>query len=392
MNWFSRCRYALFCLSCLMMILLLIACNEQKDEKVPLKSSIASVLYSTDTAGEKLGSGVSYMFLISENGDVSTVKKSGLELNSIIPYNNQILLHQKNEMIGIKEDGLMNHTEFKGCSAPSGYGQSSGLLKNQGYHYSLFNIGFTPDMDDYISRIRWGDAKNNYCKELGSYIEATGHDDNNIYLLSGDQIDPTRLNFQRVNIGDGTVDESTLIELKNMKSDSRIMFTRLIPYENSLIGIFSNSSQNSTQLQLLELNPAHPEDAKIYPLKEYSEGTSDYFLYNKDSIHVYNGLIYYVDGYGDVYSYDLKNEILEKEFHFEGYTRTPMLQDEQVFFKNDRLFFFRNNRDKGDHQIEAYSLNGDRESILPVKGIEQAIGRDKVHIYDFKILKESALD
>lgn len=375
-----------------MMIFLLIACNEQSDEKVPLKDSIASVLYSTDAAGEKLGSGVSYLFLISENGDVSTVKERGLELNSIIPYNNQILFHQKNEMIEIKEDGLMSNTDFKGCSAPSGYGQSSGLLKNHGYHYSLFNIGFTDDMDGYISRIRWGDKKNNYCKELGNYIEAAGDDDNNIYLLSGDQTDPTRLNFQVVSIENGMVDESTLVELKNMKSDSRIMFTQLIPYENSLIGIFSSSTQNSTQLQLLEINLAHPEDAKIYPLKEYSEGTSDYFLYNKDSIHVYNGLIYYVDGYGDIYSYDLKNELLEKEFHFEEYTRTPMLQDEQVFFKNDRLYFFRINPDKGEHQIEAYSLNGDRELILPVKGIKQEIGRDKVHIYDFKILKESALN
>lgn len=388
MNNFTGFRCSIFYVLCLIMIFLLTSCNEKNQEKFPLKGTVASVLYSTDTTGEKLGSGVSYMFLISKNGDVSTVKEKGLELNSIIPFNNQLLLHQKNEMIGIKENGLISQTDFKGCGVPSGYGQSSGLLENKGYYYSIFNIGFTADIDGYISRIRWGDLNNNYCKELGSYIEAIGHDENNIYLLSADQTDPMKLNFQVVDIGNGTVDKSTPVELENMKSDSRIIFTRLVPYEKSLIGIFSNSSLTSTKLQLLRINLGHPEDTKIYPLKEYSEGTSDYFLYNKDSIHVYKGLIYYVDGYGDVYSYDLKNEILEKEFHFEGYTRTPMLQDEQVHFSNDRLFFFRINREKDEHQIDTYLLNGDRESTVPIKGIKQVIGRDRVHIYDFKILKE----
>lgn len=386
MHSFFGCKYMLYSLFFLLIVLMLSACSEQKEEKIPPTNNVASVLYSTDTSGEQMGSGISYLFLVSQDGHVSTVKKRGLELNSIIPYEDQILFHQKNEMIEIKKDGVTSQTEFKGCTASSGYGQSSGILKKQGYYYSLFNIGFTSDMGGYISRIRWGDVTNNYCKELGTYIEAAGNDDDHIYLLSGDRADPTKLNFQTVDVGDGTLNEGSLIELKNMKSDSRIMFTRLLPYENRLIGIFSTSNDKGNELQLLEVNPADPNAAKIHSLKEYSEDSSDYFLYNKEAIHVYDEQIYYVDGYGDVYSYDLKKEVLNKEFHFENYTRTSRLQDEQVFFNKDQLFFFRYNPEKGEHQIETYSLKGDLEAVLPVKGIGQEIGKDKVHIYDFKIL------
>lgn len=355
-------------------------------EKVTYSEAVASILYSTDVAGEGLGSGISYLFLVKDDGSISVVKDRGLELNSLIPYQDKLLLHQKSELVEIQADSEINRIEFQDCNAPSGYGQSSGVLEGPGYHYSLFNVGFTEDMSGYTSKIRWGDGKSNYCGEIGSFFETFGNDDEFIYLFSGDSVDPEKLNFRRVTLSDGEITESDPVELTSMESDARIMFTRFIPYKDRLLGIFSDSSLGNAELKLLEINPEEPSDAKIHELKSYPGYSSDYFLYNKDSIHVHDGLIYYADGYGDVYAYDPEAESLNKKFHFENYTRTSMLQDEQVHFTDNLVYFFRKNQESGDHIIETYTLDGEKKSILPVKGIKEQIGKDSVHIYDFKML------
>lgn len=377
-------KYILSC-SLLLLLIMLAACSGDqapKLEKVTYSEAIASILYSTDVAGEGLGSGISYLFLVKDDGSISVVKDRGLELNSLIPYQDKLLFHQKSGLVEIQANNEINKIEFQDCNAPSGYNQSSGVLEGAGYHYSLFNVGFTEDMSGYISKIRWGDGKSNYCGEIGSFVETFGNDDESIYLFSGDSVKPEKLNYRRVILSDGKIMESESVEISNMESDARIMFTRFIPYEDRMVGIFSESSS----LKLLEINPEEPSAAKIHELNSYPGYSSDYFLYNKDSIHVHDGLIYYADGYGDVYAYDLEEESLNRKFRFENYTRTSMLQDEKVMFTNNFVYFFRENQESGDHLIETYTLDGERKSSLPVKGIKKQIGRDNVHIYDFKML------
>lgn len=377
----------LVCVLLLHLALLTACAREQsiKEEDVSVSDSVAALLYSSDGIDKKFGPGVTYLFLVKEDGSISVIKQKGLELNSLIPHEDRLLLHQENEWVEIKDQSIQR-TEIEDCAATAGYGQASGILDRQGLHYSLFNIGFTDDMNGYISTIRWGDKTSNYCGEIGSYIEAIGSDGESLFLFAGHPSEPWRMDFRKVTFAEGKLTESAPVELYNMESDSRIMFTRFISYEDRLVGIFSDSSSGNTELGMLEIDPAEPNRAKIHPLKQYPGNTADYFFYNKDSIHVHNNRVYYVDGYGDVYAYDLENENLEKVFHFQDYTRTSLLQDEQVFFKDERIYFFRMDNDRQGHQLETYTLAGERKSVLPVKGISDHIGKDNVHIYDFKML------
>ncbi|MCE5173618.1 hypothetical protein LQV63_30790, partial [Paenibacillus profundus] len=103
--------------------------------------------------------------------------------------------------------------------------------------------------------------------------------------------------------------------------------------------------------------------------------------------HVKDGQVYFVDGYGDVYAFNLTTKKLMKKFHLNEYTRQSRLQDEMVYFHKDYLYFFRYNDKTSSHHIEKYNLQGTVESTIILPDLKKKLGNNSVNLYDFKILQ-----
>ncbi|WP_028594473.1 hypothetical protein [Paenibacillus assamensis] len=376
------------------MLLIVTACTDSATNKevapetVKLKDDPhAIVYYSTDLPHERIGDGLSYLFLIDKQGKYTKIKKRGLELNSVIPLGQSLLLNQKEQMLTIQADNNIQTTPYKeDCKVPAGYGQSSGKLNGGKTYYSIFNGRFSDDMKYYISKVRWGDETKHYCKDIREFVEATGNDGKHIYYISSDVEDPSKKFFHKASIqGDQLkFDSKTLLEKST--EEGRFMFTKLIAVGDDMVGVYADLIGNKVELNLMQVAKDNKTPFKKHPLLQYDGSNTKYYFFNKESIYLKDGQVYFVDGYGDVYTYNLETKKLNKKFHLNDYQRDEKLQDEIVYFHNDHLYFYHFHEKSKSHQIETYNLEGKVVNTLKLPDLKKEIGRDSVYLYDFKIL------
>jgi hypothetical protein len=163
--------------------------------------------------------------------------------------------------------------------------------------------------------------------------------------------------------------------------------TKVISDVNYLYFIYSDRFEGKIHLKLVQVDKLNHQIVNEYKLREYNlEDDPKFFFFNNDSIYLVDGKIYYVDGFGDTYSFDLKTKSNQYLFRFQEYKRKDYHNDEQVFFRDNKLYFFRYDENKELHVIETYNLNGERESIIEIPGIKDQVRKHGVFLYDFKMI------
>ncbi|WP_028546601.1 hypothetical protein [Paenibacillus taiwanensis] len=348
---------------------------------------LAALYYSTDLPHEKLGDGLSYMFLIDQQGTLLTLPYRGLELNSLIPFHNRILLHQKKQLLAIQNTKSAASTSYHyedTCKVYAGYGQSSGRINNNRMYYALFNGRFSDDRQHYISTIRWGDESKHYCQNLNEYVEVSGDDGADVYFISSDVANSNMKSFTKMSLqGDQVLTEKSFLE--QSKGEGRFMFTKLIADGSDMLGIYADLLGGKVELNLMRIDKHQKAVVQKYPLLQYDGRNTHYYFFNKESIYVKGSKVYFVDGYGDVYAYNLPEKRLELQFHLKDYTRESRLQDEMVYFEQDYLYFFRYNPNTSQHQIEQYNLQGEIKRTISLPELSKKLGQNTLFLYDFKI-------
>ncbi|MCG7406923.1 hypothetical protein MH117_05785 [Paenibacillus sp. ACRRX] len=347
---------------------------------------LAALYYSTDLPHEKLGDGLSYVFLIDQQGALLTLPYRGLELNSLIPFESSLLLHQKKQLLAIQDTKSTTSASYEdACKVYAGYGQSSGRINVNNMYYALFNGRFSDDRQHYISTMRWGNESNHYCQDLNDYIEVSGDDGADVYFISSDAGDSSIKSFNKMSIqGERVKSERSFLE--RSKVDGRFMFTKLIADGPNMLGIYADLLEDKVQLNLMQIDKKNKSAVQKYSLLQYDGSNTHYYFFNKESIYVKGRDVYFVDGYGDVYAYNLTGKRLELKFHLKDYTRESQLQDEMVYFYQDYLYFYRFNSNTSQHQIEQYNLQGDIIKTVNLPDLSKQLGQNTMFLYDFKIL------
>jgi len=362
---------------------LLYGCQKEK-EQVKLGDAAAALFFSTQLSHEKFGSGRSVTLLVDRAGNYSVHRHQGLELNGLIFFRNHLLIHQKHSLLVLDENNAVRKFAFDQCTAPGGYGQSSGTLRDGRWHYALFNYRFTESMDGYISQLRWGDDNRQFCRPIYEYIQTTGDDGEFIYFISNEHKDPTRMHFHKIAIlGDEIgMDESFFWQTEH---DGIFFFTNLVPYgERELAFIYAEWNGAFADLKLALIDKKNPVARRTRFLRRYDGNTTEFYFFNRKSLHVRDNILYFVDGYGSVYAFHPEENRLEKKFQFLDYRRTARLQDEIVHFAEDRLYFFRQVPDSDRHVLEQYTLDGERTWHLSMEGLDRHTG--SLIAYDFVML------
>ena len=112
----------------------------------------------------------------------------------------------------------------------------------------------------------------------------------------------------------------------------------------------------------------------------------------KNSAYVYGNEFYYINGLGEVFSFDVKTHKVKIKFNITNASKDGIRHNEGTYFENGQLYVMRYNEKRENHYyIEQYSLNtGEKIKEIKINGLEEILSSVKgktIHAYDFKMLK-----
>ncbi|MBA4538368.1 hypothetical protein H1Z61_14815 [Bacillus aquiflavi] len=354
-------------------------------KKVDLNQPFASIIYSSSAV---VGEGESHTIFVNKEGKIYDIKGEGVESNALIETKDHLIMNEKTSVNTINKKTNAIHSNRSTCEIYSGYGQSAGFLDDKNIYYAIFNQGYKDDFESYRSTIRWGMNSKNSCKDIEEYIITQGNDGQKIFLMTTDLEQDGAENLYLMTLelnGEKLKQKKTLLS----EASIEIPFSNLLEYKNSLFFTYYHKQSDKSFIKLLEI---HKQDAVIindYILKEYlpSEDPT-YYPFNMNSSTIVGNQLYFVDGFGNVYSFHLDSKEVNRQFSFLDYERDEYYYDEFIYFKNDDLYFFHYDRALNTHMIDQYSLNGERVARVKVPDLKQVIsqGLTEQFIYDFKVI------
>ncbi|MDA2383276.1 hypothetical protein PDN41_16105 [Bacillus cereus] len=330
-----------------------------------------SVIYFSTTADQDTakGEGISYAVFIDKDGKTKNMKMKGLELGKLAQSKGRVFLEEKDKIHIVGE----GHKEFK-LEKEQHTGEYSGYLQTEGVFFSIFNSGFTEN-GKYSSDIYWGNENGFKNDSIPYYIDSSNLVNDRIIMVTRN-LDNTKTDeYQLIEgkISDNTFKISQLTEWKQPENIS--MTTSSIEADENyyylIISDMKDEKNMDVSLMRIDKNTFKREN---FPFIKYTnvEELGPERPFSKKSMYIFEGSLYYVDGLGDVYKFDIQTTKVEKIFSFIDTDKSTKYFDEQIYFKNDKVYFFRYNHLKNKYMIQSYHLGtGRQEKNQEIKGLEK---------------------
>ena len=354
-------------------------------EKELLKNTKAIIYLSTTADQDMDNKGVSYGVFVQDDHSVQALAMKGLELGSVAIGKNQVLLEDKNN-INIISD---NTKQFK-MDTPQYTGERTGYLPEKELFFSTYNSGFVED--GYSSDVRYGDSKDFNVDSIPYYIVASGITENMVPILTQD------FAKNRFDLREVTFDEKLKInDLTTIQSESTENMQVLAPIlsdENNYYLILSkiiNDTHEKVSIYRINKKTLRQERFDFIDYKKVDLTATIPYNY-KNSATLYNNKLYYANGLGEIYSFDLKSTAVSKAFSLNNVSKSKVRHNEETYFKEGNLYVLRYSPYKKEHYyLESYSLDkGTVTDSFDIKGLDAIINEPKykkVYSYDLKILK-----
>jgi len=368
---------------------LLISCSQSspQDNNTKLNNPpVALVYYSTSLSQEIIGGGNSHFLSIDKDGSIQTRNGDGLEWNAPVQLqdSNRIVI-QAREKVHVQQGKGIEDTYSSRCRVSAGYRQMSGYLTSSKLYYALFNKGIDTH-DNYISTIRWGDAQHHNCADIPEFVEAQGSDENHIYVLTSDHASLQGLNLVVMEL-EGSKLQQTKYPLLDIYTGSLIVQSKMVSTQNNMYVVFSTRDEhNRIHLQLMEIDKS-THTATTYSLHTYGEEPDNaYFSLSANSIGIVDKMLYYVDGYGTIFSFSLDTKASVKSNTLAKFHRTSNLNDAMGYVYGTFYYLFRYDESDQIHKIEQYQLSDGKllkKLLIPNLASKLSSG---VYLYDFQML------
>jgi hypothetical protein len=353
-----------------------------------LQDKQAIVYFSTTAPQNAFNDGLSYAVFVDDQGKAKSWKMNGLELGSMAAYSNQVFVEEKDRirLVG-------HHYQVFPMKDKQFTGERTGYLKKGQFFYSIYNSGFD-EHGGYRSDVRWGNNKGFQTGTIPYYIESIGEDGEHLYIVTRDMKDAGQYSLKEVYLN-SNIDIKSLTEWK--QSEGVIAFSPVLWDERNFYLVLYGE-ESHFHVQLLQINKQNYQMERYtlvkYPPNEDDETLSNLIPFGSQSLHLHNGELYYVDGFGDIYTFNPVSQKVQKKFSLLDYKPTGGSNDEQLYFHNQSMYIFRFNPRIDQYVIEKYNLlNGKREAVREVTGIKEILSevsrRKKfAPVYDFKMLKD----
>lgn len=355
-----------------------------------LEDKIAVVYFSTTSDQDVFGDGLSYALFIDENYKAKGFEMSGLELGTVSNSGNVVFLEEKNKVRLIGE-----HQAMFEMKKDQHTGELSGYIKKNNLFFSIYNSGYTQE-GGYSSDVRYGDEQNFKIGTIPHYITASGQTEDVILILTSDidtfdyQLSTVEINSEEINVNPlVTIDlgenKKEFFPQGPILSDGNYYYLTLGKYVDNY----------SQEIFIIRINSkTYEQDNFAFVEHRDMDYVGRALVYNlRRSMHLYNDEVFFVDGLGDVYSFNTITEKIKKSFSISNYEGKRYY--DQVYFSNDTLYVFRYNFELENFTLEDYDIStGEmkRQNIIdgPVEMISASIKKGKtIHSYDFRVLSSN---
>jgi hypothetical protein len=348
-----------------------------------------AVLYFSTTADQDMDDkGLSFAVFIDEQGKADAYQMKGLELGGISFSENSLMLVDKNKL------RLVGKTfkEFT-METPQYTGERMDFLKEQKLHVSIFNTGVSQD-GGYDSNVWFGNEQGFHKGNIPYYILSSGITPDEALILTQD-IEKNEYFLKSVYFTDYTLHVKDLIMLQNRTNSEFASLSPILEDKNFyylILNEFVSETSDNTVLYRIDKETLSQDKIILasYTNKKNPASTIPYNV--KNSSHLYASSLYYMNGLGEVISFNTKTDAVETAFALKDAHQDGVRHNEELFFKDNLLYVLRyDKKSKEKYRIEVYSLpDGRKVDEKKIKGLNhilQSVKRKSIYSYDFKILK-----
>lgn len=347
-----------------------------------------AIIYLSTTADQDIdGEGFSFAVFIDQKGKAQALKMEGLELGSTAVYENSVFLEEKDKVRIVGED----YKEFPMKTAQY-TGERTGFIENKNIFFSIYNSGFTQDGSGYLSDVRFGNKEKFQTDSIPFYIASSGIEGEKVNILTQD-VDKNQFDLRQVTF-DSSLEVDHLTMLDTPKNEFFNSLAPLLSDKKSYYLILSSVIDDFNEKTSLYRIAKDTYEQEVYDFIEYKDMKDlvSTIPYNfKNSAHIHQDVLYFINGLGDVYTFDTKNEEIQKKFSIENASKSKIRHNEETYFKDNSLYVLRYSDEKKEkYYLEEYNLdNGSRVNTLDITGFHDllsSVQKKSIYSYDLKVL------
>ncbi len=353
-----------------------------------------AVLYFSTTADQDMdGRGISLAVFINDKGEADAFKMNGLELGSVAAGNNEVLLVDRDKI------RLVGDTYKEFNMKKSQYtGERTGYLEKENLFFTLFNSGFNSN-GGYDSNILYGNEKGFHKDNIPYYIGTSGVDKDEIIALT-ENIEASEYFLRKITPSKNNMEIQDIIQIEKPKNSSLSGSSPILADNQYYYMVLESTPENGVSnilnsdviLYRINKKTLQQDEFTISTYRNEKNLTAHYPFNIKNSAHLYNDILYYANGLGEVFAFDTKTQEMTKKFTMKNVRKDGVRFHEQLFYKDDNLYVVRHDEKlKEKYYIEHYSLTeGKKIENIKINGLNdilKSIKGKSIYSYDFKMLK-----
>ncbi|OOE14830.1 hypothetical protein [Fictibacillus arsenicus] len=348
-----------------------------------------AVLYFSTTADQDMDDkGISLAVFLNDKGEADVYQMKGLELGSLSVHSRELMLTDKNSVRLIGK----NYKEFK-MKKPQYTGERAGYLKSKNFHVTIFNTGVNKN-GGYDSNVWFGNNSGIQTANIPHYILASGITDNEVLILTQDT-EQNLYKLRNVMFTENNVNVQDLVTLEN-KTNSEFSVRSPIMSDAEfyyfILSEFVNDTSENTILFRVHKKTLKQEKILLASFSNKKHPTAAIPYNVKNSAHLNNQVLYYLNGLGEIITFDTQTSKVKTSFTIKNATQDGVRHNEEIFFNREHVYVVRYAEEmKEKYFIENYSLiTGERIKTIKINGLNEILKSVKgksIYSYDFKMLK-----
>ncbi|MQR94082.1 hypothetical protein [Fictibacillus phosphorivorans] len=352
-----------------------------------------AVLYFSTTADQDMdGKGVSLAVFIKDSGEADAFKMKGLELGSVATSQNEVLLVDKNKIRLVGD----TYKEF-GMDKSQYTGERTGYLEKEKLYFTVFNTGVGAK-GGYDSNILYGNKGGFHKENIPHYIAASGIDQSEIVVLTQDNL-KEEFHIRKVKLSKNDMTTQDILIINHSKETNFSTMSAILSDETfyyfvgqKTLGEVTETIDTDIVLYRINKNTHAQDEFTISSYRDEKNITAHYPFNIKNSAHLYNDILYYANGLGEVFEFETKTGKVNKTLTMKNVRKDGVRHNEELFYKDDNLYVVRHDAKlKEKYYIEHYSLTrGKKIENIKINGLNdilQSIKGKSIYSYDFKMLK-----
>lgn len=249
-----------------------------------------------------------HVLFVNQNNEVTERVISPVEYGGIVFANDRMMVEESNQMT--LTEYITKKTTFK---KPDYRGIHSGYLPNTEQYYSIYNSGLSKT-HDYKMTIRYAGENGQFSRLIiPKFVSSAGEDGSQVILLTQDLISGD-FQLQQTELKEkAKLQKMTDLNFKN-PMDLDAIAPILVTKQAYYIIMSRYVSESYEDIMIYEVNrKTHALKATVAAkYRSEKETTSSLPLSFNDSAAIYKGGLYYLNGMGQIYRYDLKTKKVEK--------------------------------------------------------------------------------